>query len=98
MKQDSDMTQSVKILYGRLLVVLLSSAIAVFGLLLRAMYVRGGEFDASAFEYWAPRAAAVVLVTTVLGLSVNRRRMPVQIAFGFLGGLAVAFGYLWLTN
>ncbi len=98
MKQDSGMTRNVKIDYGRLAVVLISSAIAVFGLLLRAMYVRGGEFDANAFEYWAPRAAAVVIATTLLGLSVNRKGVLIQIAFGFLGGLAVVFGYLWLTN
>jgi hypothetical protein len=98
MKQDSDMTVKTRVAYGRLLVVLISSAIAVFGFLFRAMYVRGGEFDADAFEYWAPRAAAVVLVTTLLGLSVNRKGVSVQIAFGFLGGLAVAFGYLWITN
>jgi hypothetical protein len=92
------MGAKLKIAYGRLLVVLVSSAFAVFGLLIRAMYVRGGEYDASAFEYWAPRATAVVLVTTLLGLSVNKKGMVAQIAFGFLGGLAVAFAYVWITH
>lgn len=84
--------------YQRLLVVLIASAVAVFGLLLRAMWVRGGGFDFSAFQYWGPRAFVVVLATTVLGFLVINQGRKTRAAFGFTAGICISFLYIWATS
>lgn len=84
--------------YQRLLVVLIASAVAVFGLLFRAMWVRGGGFDVSAFQYWGPRALGVVVATTTLGVFVVNRGWKSRAAFGVVAGVCISFLYIWATN
>jgi hypothetical protein len=84
--------------YLRLLVVFIASAVAVFGLLFRAMWVRGGGFDASAFQYWGPRAFGVIVVTTILGVLVVNCGWKTRAAFGVVAGICISFLYIWATN
>lgn len=84
--------------YDRLAIVFLSSAAVIFGLLFRAMIVHDGAFNSDAFAYWAPRAAAVVALTTLLGLGVNKRGYLSQFAFGAVVGFVLAVGYVWITS
>ena len=79
---------------GRLAWVLLGSVVSVFGLLLLTM-AELRDFSQSAFRYWTPRASAVVLVTTVLGLFVKEKGIALRFGFGFLGGLGLALLYIW---
>ena len=81
---------------SRLAWVFLGSMISVFGLLLLTM-AELEDFSQSAFRYWTPRASVVVVVATAVGWLVRDKGIPVRFGFGFLGGLALALLYLWVT-
>ena len=95
MEPSDSETQSV---YMRLLIVCAASAIAVFGLLFRTMWISSRGFDIYAFEYWGPRAFGVVVVTTLLGVFVVKRGWKTRAAFGAVGGICLSIVYIWATT
>jgi hypothetical protein len=80
----------------RLIGVFLGSMVSIFGLLLLTM-LELEDFSRSAFEYWTPRALAVVVATTVLGLPVRNKGTAVRFVYGFFVSLALALIYVWVT-
>ena len=84
--------------YQRLGLIVVSSALAVFGFLYQQMWTHSGGFDYYAFEYWGPRAFGVVVATTLLGISVINRGWKFRAAFGAIAGIALSFVYVWIMN
>lgn len=98
MAQTEEHAFNPKRVVRQLLPVFIASAVSVFGLLFQQMFTHVRGFDGYAFEYWAPRALGVVLVTTLLGVVVMNRGCKARCTFGLLGGLFVSFFYIWITN
>ncbi len=98
MAQTEERELSPKRTIRQLLPVFIASAVSVFGLLFPQMWTHARGFDGYAFEYWAPRALGVVLVTTLLGAAIMNRGWKARCTFGFFGGLFVSFFYIWITN
>ncbi len=96
MKPDDSLEKNRKSSIGKLIGVFLGSVASIFGLMLLTM-LELEDFSQSAFQYWTPRALAVVVTTTVLGIPVRNKGIAVRLAYGFFVGLALALLYIWVT-